>query len=93
MMEAEVTRYCGTVFTQIKRGRTKDSEWKGVDLNKTQRNVYPLPAPGGKPMPMPGMPWGRPGKEKRLAPKLHVSEAAFPILKINITWNNESSEA
>ena len=63
--EAENTASFGTRFTHFKRGRTKDIELKGVDLNKSRRNVYPLPAPGGKPMPMPGMPWGRPAKEKR----------------------------
>ena len=41
-MEAEETTSSGTLFTQFKRGQTKDSEWKGVDLNKTHRNVYAL---------------------------------------------------
>ena len=33
MVETEETASCRMVFTQFKRGRTKDSEWKGVDLN------------------------------------------------------------
>ena len=87
MMEAEETVSYGTVFTHFKGGRTKDSEWKGVDLNKTRRNVFPLPAPGGKPRPMPGMPWGRPAKEVRLAKSLSSLGCISDIP------NNESWEA
>ena len=42
MMEAEETVFFGTMFTQFKRGRTKDSEWKGVDLNVYALNkIFP----------------------------------------------------